>query len=489
MRTFGASRSGGKRLIITSGDISDVDGFLALSEYAKTGSDVLFVMNFPACIGISPNEKASQIEDERNKLGLGYRYSSEKVFEVASSTPKYEKFMKKYSSIQDCNKRMKTAMTDMAHFIVNNVWKESSAPRDKEQLGKLVFYIGGINAVNPFSDTAVKNELVVFSDSALEDCPSLDTTEVKCVDQNGSKYNLNLECYDQIYVDFNGSMAFFSEESELYIQMTQQSIIKKICAAFIMGGISAEETPKTMPSIAGRLNRFSCATMNQLYHPENTARFFQFLSSNNIPAFVVTNNVVPDLTKLTSGKTSDAVNAYLKAQHLDHEFLSGLAHAYYENPHGPPPCKPFDHFVAVALARYIEGERFRSAPRKWLFYCCRYGVAIVSEQSTWKDALRVLKSHLDMVPTEGDEPFVAAKKASLVREFAVLDELREATPEAPAARGTEVAVCEMGSGAPAAEGTEADPDQQAAEGTIGRLEVHQLCFALQSETLKLSIIS
>jgi hypothetical protein len=34
-----------KVLIITSGDISDIDGFLALAEYAKTGADALFVID------------------------------------------------------------------------------------------------------------------------------------------------------------------------------------------------------------------------------------------------------------------------------------------------------------------------------------------------------------------------------------------------------------------------------------------------------------
>ncbi len=42
-----------KNLIISSGDISDVDGFYALACYAKTGSDVLFVMNYPAYVAVN----------------------------------------------------------------------------------------------------------------------------------------------------------------------------------------------------------------------------------------------------------------------------------------------------------------------------------------------------------------------------------------------------------------------------------------------------
>jgi len=38
-----------KKLIISSGDISDADGFYAISQYAKdTDADVLFIMNYPA---------------------------------------------------------------------------------------------------------------------------------------------------------------------------------------------------------------------------------------------------------------------------------------------------------------------------------------------------------------------------------------------------------------------------------------------------------
>lgn len=41
-----------RTLIISTGDISDADGFLGLSEYAlKTTSDILFIMNYPAFLG------------------------------------------------------------------------------------------------------------------------------------------------------------------------------------------------------------------------------------------------------------------------------------------------------------------------------------------------------------------------------------------------------------------------------------------------------
>ena len=56
-------------LIITSGDVSDVDGFLALAEYAKTGADVLYTMNYPAYLA----GDAAEEDFEAKHPGLGFR--------------------------------------------------------------------------------------------------------------------------------------------------------------------------------------------------------------------------------------------------------------------------------------------------------------------------------------------------------------------------------------------------------------------------------
>mmetsp|Transcript_89168 Transcript_89168/g.238046 ORF Transcript_89168/g.238046 Transcript_89168/m.238046 type:complete len:106 (-) Transcript_89168:1451-1768(-) len=64
-----------RTIIISSGDISDVDGFFAISHYAKTGADVLFVMNYPGYIAI----KDEILEFDKENPGLGYRYSSKTV--------------------------------------------------------------------------------------------------------------------------------------------------------------------------------------------------------------------------------------------------------------------------------------------------------------------------------------------------------------------------------------------------------------------------
>jgi hypothetical protein len=366
---------------------------------------------------------------ERNNPGLGYTFSSDEVVKaVPSPVPeKYTSFMGKYTSLSDSNERMKRAMTDMAHCIVNKVWNEAKGSNG----GKLYFQIGGINKINPFSSKAVKNEMVVFTESALEGSSNLEATEGAVFDEKGASTEMKLENYNEIYIDFNGSMAFFSDESQIYKSL--MSVISKIKGAFIMGGIKADEPPKTMPSIAGKLNRFSSATMNQLYHPENTARFFSFLHQHEIPAFTVTNNAVHDLSTFAAGrgaapgpKTYDGVQMYLKAQELRGPFLASLARAYYENPHGQPPRKAFDHYVAVALAGAlrsgVSGLLKQAAPRH-LFFSGVYGITLVGSAAVWPATLAAFKSHLDTAPRDGDEPFVAAKKASLVREVALVEQL------------------------------------------------------------------
>jgi hypothetical protein len=87
------------KLIISSGDTGDVDGFFALAEYSKvtffvavvailvglnkllhlfqTGADVLFVMNYPRYV----EETANDPEFPLKNPGLGFQYSSEQVIE------------------------------------------------------------------------------------------------------------------------------------------------------------------------------------------------------------------------------------------------------------------------------------------------------------------------------------------------------------------------------------------------------------------------
>ena len=83
---------------------------------------------------------------------------SEQVFEnLKEQTELYREFLHRYDGLS-ANDTMKHAMTDMAFAITGRVWTD--LPTDTR--GKCFFCIGGINAINPVSATAVTNEIAVY---------------------------------------------------------------------------------------------------------------------------------------------------------------------------------------------------------------------------------------------------------------------------------------------------------------------------------------
>ncbi len=114
-----------------------------------------------------------------------------------------------------------------------------------------------------------------------------------------------------------------------------------------------------MPSIPNTLNRFSSATMNQLYHPQHTADFFAFLAQHRIPAYTVTNNAVGDLTTYSDSerkvRSLVGIESFLSANDLDNHWLKRFAVAYYESRYNPPR-KPFDFYVALALSTKLRDD-------------------------------------------------------------------------------------------------------------------------------------
>jgi len=367
------------KLIITSGDVSDVDGFLALAEYAKTGADVLYTMNYPAYLA----GDAAEEDFEAKHPGLGFRYGVDRVDAETSS------------------ERMKGDLTNLAFTMATRVWNEASPA------GRLLFMIGGVNKVNPFSPQAVKNELVTFAPFVVS--TTLDPEPGALYDANGQSLPRMLPpTATEIYVDFNGSMAFFDEDAWLVQALVSNS--DKVKGAFIMGGVDANKPPQTMPAIKGRLNRLSCATMNQLYHPPNTARFFQFLESHEIPTYIVPNNAVASL------ENDDGVNRFLIANGLNGEYLGNIARTYYAT---GAPRKPFDVYTAVALRAVLSGDLQTTMMR--LFYSGELGVSLLGTMSSsWDETMAAYAHNIDLTPAPDDSEFVRAKKESFRRELELL---------------------------------------------------------------------
>ncbi len=190
--------------------------------------------------------------------------------------PAYKEFLDRYKG-KSPNDKMKSAMTDLAFCMARDVWLDLPAVGR----GSCFFCIGGVNAINPFSATAVKNEIVVFADTIKEGLPTepIPADEGAVYSMDGVRQpELDLTAYDEIYIDFNGSMAFFGEEWQR--RLCDPAIARKVQPAskedhhisaiacllsrllqirgvFVMGGVYADATPMTMPSIPNVLNRFS----------------------------------------------------------------------------------------------------------------------------------------------------------------------------------------------------------------------------------------
>ena len=216
----------------------------------QTGADVLFVMNYPGYVG----EIADDDQYHLGHPGLGYKYTSDQVLtnfvknlqicpfihasapsernemesfvqvfkSLKDETDLYKKFLKRYGS-KAPNDKMKAAMTDIAFEMTRKVWLDLPA----ESRGRCFFCIGGVNAINPFSASAVKNEIAVYADIMPDGAARISPEEGSFYDFDGQKLDrpLNLSGYDEIYMDFNGSMAFFGNDWKKRLEL----VASKVC--------------------------------------------------------------------------------------------------------------------------------------------------------------------------------------------------------------------------------------------------------------------
>ena len=252
----------------------------------------------------------------------------------------------------------------------------------------------------------------------------LPTSEGLVYGADGRPCDADLLGYSDIVLDFNGSLAFWDEAWERRLS----AAAGRVRAVFVMGGVLTEAEPVTMPAIPGVLNRFSSATMNQLYHPQRTAEFLAFAGQRGVPVFVVTNNAVGDLATFADPerkvRTYDGVDAFLRANRLDGPFLAALARAHYTSRYNPPR-KPFDFYTALALTAFLgegRGEMLRLAevdPRR-LYYSNVYGMTFLSARDTWAAARAEYVERVGRPPAEGADKFARSRYEYFQKEIAVL---------------------------------------------------------------------
>lgn len=377
-----------EKLIITTGDLSDADGFMALATYAKTGADALYILNYPAffCQGDNANF-------DKEEKGLGFMFSVDTFLQTiekkyTSVNPEESPFAKvkyddakkafdrtmevldQYSECRTNQDKIKGAFTDFAFCLCKKVWEAGSTG------GKLYFAIGETNVIQPFGVSIVKNEIAVYYDCVVPkgDMFNLhhlvtDTNTIFNMEGNVVK-DLHLNNFNQIACDFNGSAAFWNDFWQGEFAAIEPA--SKFLGLYVMGGVYSDQPAKTACAIPGILNRFSAATMNQLYEPNASMSFLQFVGvERNWKIFTVSNNVV-ELLKTTRDTDdyaegmypnrnntkwteifTDEVEELLEAHGIRTEPLVEICKCYY-TANFFPQAKPFDLYTALGLAKGIE---------------------------------------------------------------------------------------------------------------------------------------
>ena len=381
-----------RKLIISTGDISDVDGFFALAQYAKTDADVLFIMNYPAYIGLPANVPKAECA-----LGLGFTYSAiDYINESATLTHAHAARIR--AAAQNPATDLKQMFTDLAFSISRKVWAEAKQRTQKE--GKLYLCIGGINDINPFRIDICMNELMVFS-PFVDGTTISDITEGTYIDANVNSHKGLEEFiynYGSIHMDFNGSMAFLNSRWEsLLLHCINDAKLK---AVFVQGGVLSSEQPKTMPANPA-LNRLSCATMNQLYSPNKTAAFFELIKNTSVKIFVAPNNA----TEEVKGKWRE----FALANGISTPTLNQLGDLYYDTKKKKE--KLFDFYTAMALTTAIETEGNTVFGTARLFYNAVYGISIIGD-SDWRT---VKESFKKSIPKGSHDAYAG--------EFGILDKV------------------------------------------------------------------
>jgi hypothetical protein len=191
----------------------------------------------------------------------------------------------------------------------------------------------------------------------------------------GGVSKFNFHRYSDIFISFTGAASFWNKTWETKLG----EVKSKIRGMFVMGGVLADHQPSTLSASAKMLNRYSFSTMNQIYHPENSGKLFDFATEQNIPIYMITNNVSSTLMPSFLN-----VVALFTAAGLTGEFLRRISYRFYEDC-GEKGCaarKLFDMYNAVAVTYAVNNIKNTEALQRTpaiLLYNNKYAATIVSK--------------------------------------------------------------------------------------------------------------
>lgn len=454
------------------GEPSDGGTFVALRlltqiALQKGNTDIMYILNYPAyycprfnadIFGKTSDETFPPADDYRAETGLGFNYGYQYYIDNFESSQRYSKkdaekgfkrgnlkdglvnaieFSKLMSTISGMtiidehdqisnydglSVDAKNYYTDKAYFtymtykIVEAVIKDA-AKRQHLTAPNLIFVIGGTNDVNGYGMKAIKSEIFDF-DGCIEQ-PSVnsiqDTISVYKSFSNGS---ISFDNYDKIYIEQNGPMSFYNAKAQALFKQN----IKKVEVLVAMCGVLSNEPSATAVTTA--LNRLSCSTMNQLYHPAYTHQFFTdfkdcviyTVSNNEINKTLAYSCFVPfeekyldylgeiDHDKLSS--LSSEAKAYLgEFEHFEHicsdmglldygkhGIINNIFNNYYFR-------RPFSRKLFNVTATYMFWMccvggivKSISVVPKTLYFEGKYGMSLISATSS--EALKIGDEYL-----------------------------------------------------------------------------------------------
>jgi hypothetical protein len=152
----------------------------------------------------------------------------------------------------------------------------------------LKFTIGGINTFNGFSIGVYKNELAVYEDVVTKIINNKSQKIIIHQFINNSLQWLvdNAVNYDHIYMDMNGSMAWYNLKNIFLVR----TLYTKLRGVYIMGGMPppSDENYDKVSDFPPFMSRKVSSTFNQLYAPEQTANFLRDLHPT-IPIYIISN--------------------------------------------------------------------------------------------------------------------------------------------------------------------------------------------------------
>lgn len=353
-----------KKIIVTSGDCSDFDGFLALPIYYKAAvenkANIYFMMTYPKYLNphkihTDKSTDKNEMYDDKDIDGLGYNYGFDYLLQTwTNSNPEQiiaiSNILRKNDNIN--NTDYQTGMRDITVQIIKHIWSMCNSLDLSHKPNIYIVDNNYYNTFNPFSSKAIKNEVFVYG-SVLFKSPPIDSQYVKVIDQD-TFINDHCKNSNEIYMDMNGSMAWYTNE------ISKEFKNEKIKCCVVMGGVEPELGIDTLSSIPTILDRLSTATMNQLYHVAHTSKFF---SEHSNKCIFVTNNAINKHYNWTASEISkdfkNDIRALIqKMLQIENDFITpieDLFDAYYEPKKGRE--KPFDLISAYELYKYMKNDR------------------------------------------------------------------------------------------------------------------------------------